>query len=734
MTFSTEFPNDNDSHSDSDCAGDTPTPPNCGHNEQTEIDREESYEDRYPPGMKLGKYEVKGVLGWGGMGVVLKGFDPDLLRTVAIKVLGPHLAPSPTARRRFQREARSAAAITHPNVLTIHAVEQHENTPFIVMEYVAGQSLRDYVAARGPLQAEEVIRFSAQIAQGLAAAHAQGVIHRDVKPGNVMLDEGATRAKLADFGLARATFDNAELTSHDRAVGTPSYMAPEQLRAESIDARADLFSFGCVIYFMLTGRSPFHGRTHGEATFKILEDKPVSLIEIKDRTPRVLRQIVERLLEKNRADRYPSASEVSEELSRFLLEMNQTETDKLPELMATRSLDKVPTTRGNRRKRLWATGVVSMFVLVLVGIGAMWNLGSVHWKEPTRITMTEIRVGNGEDCDYQTIAEAISRAGKGCTITVSGGHTIDESITISGAELDGLRLLGQSARWSSPSGAGLAALEIKDVSDVEIKGFRFKVTNDDERAVKISGVTGDLLFRDCQFIHSAEAPKFSMVWICSDARDVTDATRFQDCEFQAGRERMCASVSDAPQAGSRVEFSRCTFSGPKTHLHLTDECRDLIVSHCVFLGGANAINLSFSRWEADHRLRIFNNTFVDSDYWLGLMNSFRSGSTPQPGTNSQVCNNLILGGQRVMGGDDQWEIVLRSWDFQANWWESGPLTIPDAGRGDRVAAMHESLDLGPRDDPNAPNFLAPAGDSPLATAGIGGDLPSYIGAIPPLAD
>jgi hypothetical protein len=591
---------------------------------------------------------------------------------------------------------------------------------------------------------EETIRFSAQIAQGLAAAHAQGVIHRDVKPGNVMLDEGATRAKLADFGLARATFDNAELTSHDQAVGTPAYMAPEQLRAESIDARADLFSFGCVIYFMLTGRSPFAGRTHGETTFKILGDKPVSLVEIEDRAPKVLRQIVERLLQKDPADRYQSAFEVSEELSRFLLEMNQTETDKLPDLMATHSLAAIPaaTTDAKRGKRIGTLVLAGTLILVLGGIGVVWNRRNAPSEEPSPIAVPtpsiekkgEIRVGDAEDCDCQTIAEAIRLAGENCTITVAANQAIEESVTVSGSELDGLKLVGQSVRWSSPAGPELVSLEIKDVADVEISGFTFEVTNDDKRAVTIGGVTGNLLWRDCQFKHVTNAPKFSTVWVSSDAKNATGVTRFLDCEFMAAQGRMCVSISDALQAGSRVEFSHCTFSGPATHLYATDACRDLTVSHCVFLGGVNAINLSFARWESDHRLRIVNNTFVDSEYWLGLMNSFRSGSVPERGTNSRFCNNLILGGVRVMGGDDQWEIVLRSWEFMANFWESGPYTVADAGRGDQLATMHESLDLGPRDDPSDPHFVAPAADSPLATSGLGGDLPFYIGAVPPLSE
>ena len=194
------------------------------------------------PLRQLGKYEIQQPLGRGGMGVVWKAFDPDLRRTVAIKVLGEHLVQSPTSRRRFKREAQAAAAINHRHVLTIHSVEEDDGVPFLVMEYISGMSLKDYIARKSPLDPLEVLRIGWQIAQGLAAAHAQGVIHRDVKPANVMLDDGATRAQLTDFGLARVAFDNADLTSHDQNVGTPAYMSPESLKGERIDARSDLFS------------------------------------------------------------------------------------------------------------------------------------------------------------------------------------------------------------------------------------------------------------------------------------------------------------------------------------------------------------------------------------------------------------------------------------------------------------------------------------------------------------
>jgi serine/threonine protein kinase len=196
---------------------------------------------------RLGKYDVIKSIGQGGMGVVLKGFDESLERHVAIKVLSRQLATSATARRRFTREGRAVAAVNHPNVITIHAVEEQDGLPFLVMELVEGGSLHERIKKDAPLPLEVVLRFGSQIANGLAAAHAQGVIHRDIKPGNVMLEHQVARVKITDFGLARITMDNSDLTSQGNQLGTPAYMSPEQVHGRDVDDRTDLFSLGCVI-------------------------------------------------------------------------------------------------------------------------------------------------------------------------------------------------------------------------------------------------------------------------------------------------------------------------------------------------------------------------------------------------------------------------------------------------------------------------------------------------------
>lgn len=183
---------------------------------------------------RLGTYEVTGVIGVGGMGVVLKAMDPSLDRVVAVKVMSPRLSHNENARKRFAREAKAAAAVLHPNVIPIHSVASGSTLPFLVMSYIRGGSLQKRLDQVGPLPLVEVLRIGSQIASGLAAAHEQGLVHRDIKPENILLEEGVERVTITDFGLARSVDDNT-ITQMGSIAGTPQYMSPEQARGEPLD-------------------------------------------------------------------------------------------------------------------------------------------------------------------------------------------------------------------------------------------------------------------------------------------------------------------------------------------------------------------------------------------------------------------------------------------------------------------------------------------------------------------
>ena len=267
---------------------------------------------------RLRHYDLLRVAGRGGMGIVLKAFDRSLRRIVAIKLLAPHLAGNGQARQRFIREGRAAAAICHEHVVTIHAVE--ESPPFLVMQYVHGETLESRIHRNGSLDVREAVRIALQIAQGLAAAHAQGVVHRDIKPANILLENGVARVRITDFGLARAV-DDASLTQSGVVAGTPQYMAPEQANGDAIDERADLFSLGSVLYTMLAGHAPFRATTAMGVLKRLCDNAARPIREINPETPDWLVVLINRLHAKRPADRFHHAGEVAALLERGLAAM-----------------------------------------------------------------------------------------------------------------------------------------------------------------------------------------------------------------------------------------------------------------------------------------------------------------------------------------------------------------------------------------------------------------------------
>jgi serine/threonine protein kinase len=282
---------------------------------------------------RIGSYEVSGVVGAGGMGVVLKAHDRSLDRIVAIKVMSPHLASSGSARKRFAREAKAAAAVLHPNVIAIHGVASDDACPYLVMPDGRGASLQKRIDSQGPLPLKDTLRIGAQIASGLAAAHEQGLVHRDIKPANILLEEGVERVTITDFGLARAV-DDASMTCSGVIAGTPQYMSPEQTRGEPIDARSDLFSLGSVLYAMCAGRSPFRAETTYGVLHRIANDNPTPICEVNSDVPLWLSHIVERLMAKRPDDRFDSATQVAELLEGCLAHVQQPTVMRLPEEVA----------------------------------------------------------------------------------------------------------------------------------------------------------------------------------------------------------------------------------------------------------------------------------------------------------------------------------------------------------------------------------------------------------------
>jgi formylglycine-generating enzyme required for sulfatase activity len=328
-----------------------------------------------PPGRpdslgRLGHYEVLQVLGRGGFGIVFRAFDDVLQRVVAVKVLAPQMAATSPARKRFLREARSSAAVRHENVVQVYAVEE-QPLPYLVMEFIPGETLQQRLDRTGPLDVPEILRIGRQIAEGLAAAHATELIHRDIKPANLLIEGGAHhRVKITDFGLARAA-DDASISQSGVVAGTPMYMAPEQAKGDSFDHRADLFSLGSLLYAMSSGHPPFRATTTLAVLKRVAEDTPRPIREVIPEVPEWFCRIVEKLHAKNPAERFQSAREVADLLADC---EQQLRTHGILKDYSRIPGGKPAPRRSGRRK--WAVAALALVLLVV---------GAVVWAGPHAI-------------------------------------------------------------------------------------------------------------------------------------------------------------------------------------------------------------------------------------------------------------------------------------------------------------------------------------------------------------
>jgi TolB-like protein/Tfp pilus assembly protein PilF/predicted Ser/Thr protein kinase len=342
--------------------------------------------DRLQKGSTVaGRYNIIEELGRGGMGVVYKAGDTKLKRTVALKFLPPELTHIPDVKERFMREAQAAAALDHPNICTVHEFDQTEETSFISMAYIEGQSLKKKIES-GPLDLEEALGIAEQVAEGLQEAHRKGIVHRDIKTGNIMVTE-RRQAKIMDFGLAR-TAERTLLTREGTTMGTVAYMSPEQTQGEEVDHRTDIWSFGVVLYEMLTGKLPFRGEHEQAVVYSIQKEKPEPISNVKPEVPVSIEQVVSKALEKDPDKRYQQVEELLDDLKSI-------SADIVPEEIRAR----IKKEKLRKRKKAFLYGGAAGLVTAAVVLALLFFTGPVEAIDSIAVLPLENLTGDA-DQDY----------------------------------------------------------------------------------------------------------------------------------------------------------------------------------------------------------------------------------------------------------------------------------------------------------------------------------------------
>jgi serine/threonine protein kinase len=357
-------------------------------------------------GRSFGPYVVVERIGEGGMAVVYKGFQESLNRYVAIKVLREELARDQQFIARFRREALSAAKLVHPNLLHVYDTGMDQGVYYIVMDYAPGGTLKDLLR-RGPMDPERAASIAAQVADALDYAHRQGFVHRDVKPGNILFSADG-RPQLTDFGIAKALYEATRLTQAGSSIGTPDYMAPEQIQGQPVDGRTDLYALGIVLYEMLSGRTPFRGSTPVSVLYKQINDAPPSLRSLSVHAPAWLEAVLEKAIAKRPQDRFQLGSEFAEALRRHYVPGAVRESPAMrrstppplkPSPVPTLARPSVPSgtfrPAGRPRSRRLVpilVAVILVVVLALIGVGVALVLGGLDQQQgsgkvPAVVTM-----------------------------------------------------------------------------------------------------------------------------------------------------------------------------------------------------------------------------------------------------------------------------------------------------------------------------------------------------------
>lgn len=615
---------------------------------------------------KLGSFHLQQEIGCGGMGVVYKAWDESLRRIVAVKFIRQDRSLSINARERFIREARAAAAVSHPHIVVVHRIDDIKGTPYIVMEYVDGISLERFLAKGKRFSALELMQLILQITEGLQAAHDSGIIHRDIKPSNILVESGSGRCKISDFGLARIGTESSNESESGVVVGTPAYMSPEQINNDVIDGRSDLFSLGCLIHALVTGSSPFQGKSFADTATRILTTTPRPLSVENPSVPVVLSAICSKLLEKNPADRYQSAKQLGNEIREVVYSLQR----GIDVPMADTIVVEPPSRKRRQRWRnmAYAAGILC----VLASVIAFFSFGNPRGLSPVQGQLSLVELGaagrtitvsqSESSAEYRSLESALAAARSGDTIRV-----VDDAEYAVDLEIKGKRNLSLRATNRAllrQSNAAQPTLRITGSEGIAIEGFR--IWCDDHNAILVTESSGVRLV-DLQVVGK---PRETAVLQINSCNGSSTAAPFviERCRVESQGTGQCVWVQATQPAIQNLSIKSNVFlaQGISTAMVLAMKGGQVQLERNVFDGGHVGINIELQPVDPGTKrpeLKIDHNTFHGLRSWIGFLSSDLA-ATP-----IVLRNNLILASPGVEASPAQQAAVAQFCSPEGNLWE-----------------------------------------------------------------
>jgi serine/threonine protein kinase len=713
------------------------------------------------------RYRLIKHIGAGAMGTVYQAEDLKLQRMVAIKVLPQSSTPDPAAVARFRREARALAQLSHANIVQAYDEDEDAGRHFLVMEFVEGQTLAALLKRHGQISPTRAASYGWQAAQGLAHAHERGLVHRDLKPSNLLITSNG-EVKVLDLGLARFLLDqigDASLTSEGIGLGTPDYMAPEQFRnARSADPRADIYSLGCTLYHLIAGQAPFPTSSIAEKFAAHEGQVPRPLEETCPDVPGGLTLAISRMMAKRPEERFQSAAGTAEALAPYVSGSSHAFKSFKPTASwhGSQLGIKVAPAPANLHRRTWIaaggavlTTVLLMLVLWAAGVfrGSPGGPDVAKVPEPTpppkafvRVDPNVLTVSQDDRGEFPTIIAALSAINAGQTIQILDSATYEGQILLNSRELHaGITIESLEGATLQTNATGVPLIMIQDVPGVTIRDLRLRAQGPRQALLVANGAVPGLLVERLD-LDTGKAGDYDGIQLFgttnpSDQPPVV----IRNCTIRRSQKAIVVAglktAGSVPQLTNRVIVTGNRIVQPSTFGILAGgKLADVQIVGNRVENAPTCHALQFEDPVEPRGILAANNTFFKCAYSI-VMNDCKVA-----GQRLEVVNNLVLDSTGVdfLDVDFPTEGNLRVgnptalkniWTFRANWRE-GAVPVgesieakswippePDDVRQDQIEVWSR--------DPTHVNFLQPAADSPLATSGVGGDLPAYVGAVPP---